>query len=142
MFKSDNAITSVCAVLLYRRTKMFFAFYVFYFILIDEIKYFVTCNLQVGIVGRTGAGKSSLTLALFRLIEATTGTISIDGVDISSLGLCDLRSRITILPQVISMFYAAFASFLLWSKSFRSCHFLLEFLARTFEVFWLFRVQL
>ena len=55
---------------------------------------------QVGIVGRTGAGKSSLTLALFRIIEAVGGEIVIDGQGIHELGLHDLRSKITILPQV------------------------------------------
>ncbi|XP_033169144.1 multidrug resistance-associated protein 1 isoform X8 [Drosophila mauritiana] len=54
---------------------------------------------KVGIVGRTGAGKSSLTLALFRIIEAAGGRISIDGVDIASMGLHMLRSRLTIIPQ-------------------------------------------
>ncbi|KAM9392165.1 multidrug resistance-associated protein 1 isoform 2-T2 [Pholidichthys leucotaenia] len=54
---------------------------------------------KVGIVGRTGAGKSSLTLGLFRIIEAAEGHISIDGVDIAKLGLHELRSRITIIPQ-------------------------------------------
>ncbi|XP_061080827.1 multidrug resistance-associated protein 1 isoform X2 [Conger conger] len=54
---------------------------------------------KVGIVGRTGAGKSSLTLGLFRIIEASEGQISIDGVNISELGLHELRSHITIIPQ-------------------------------------------
>ena len=51
-------------------------------------------------MGRTGAGKSSMTLSLFRIIEATGGQIIIDGVPIESIGLHDLRQKLTIIPQV------------------------------------------
>ncbi|XP_034960244.2 ATP-binding cassette sub-family C member 3 [Zootoca vivipara] len=54
---------------------------------------------KVGIVGRTGAGKSSMTLCLFRILEAVEGEIKIDGLRISELGLHDLRSKLTIIPQ-------------------------------------------
>ncbi|KAK6538574.1 hypothetical protein TWF694_010153 [Orbilia ellipsospora] len=54
---------------------------------------------RVGVVGRTGAGKSSLTLALFRFLKAREGSIVIDGLDISKITLKDLRSRLAIIPQ-------------------------------------------
>ncbi|XP_046783234.1 multidrug resistance-associated protein 1 isoform X1 [Gallus gallus] len=54
---------------------------------------------KVGIVGRTGAGKSSLTLGLFRINEAAEGEIIIDGINIAKIGLHDLRFKITIIPQ-------------------------------------------
>jgi len=63
----------------------------------------ISCEVKggekVGIVGRTGAGKSSLTLGLFRIIEAASGKIVIDGINIADLALHSLRSRITIIPQ-------------------------------------------
>ncbi|KAF7360576.1 Multidrug resistance-associated ABC transporter protein [Mycena venus] len=54
---------------------------------------------KVGILGRTGSGKSTLALSFFRFVEPTEGKIVVDGLDISQVGLTDLRSRLTIIPQ-------------------------------------------
>ena len=66
---------------------------------LKKLSFSVKDNERIGVVGRTGAGKSSLTLALFRFLEARSGKITIDGLDISKMDLHTLRSRLAIIPQ-------------------------------------------
>jgi len=66
---------------------------------LDKITLHIRPGEKVGVVGRTGAGKSSMMLAICRLVEGAGGTITIDGVDTGKIGLHDLRSKLAIIPQ-------------------------------------------
>lgn len=66
---------------------------------LQDVNFTIAPNTRVGVVGRTGAGKSSLVLALFRFLEASEGKIIVDDVDISQVQLEQLRSRLAIIPQ-------------------------------------------
>ncbi|EMR62218.1 putative metal resistance protein ycf1 protein [Eutypa lata UCREL1] len=73
-------------------------------LVLKNINIDIKSHEKIGVVGRTGAGKSSLTLSLFRLIEPVTGNISIDNLNTSSIGLLDLRRRLAIIPQDAALF--------------------------------------
>ena len=62
---------------------------------------------KVGVAGRTGSGKSSLAVALFRVCELAGGAIAIDGVDVSLVGLGELRARLGLIPQDATLFAAS-----------------------------------
>uniref|UniRef100_A0A803TXB3 ABC-type glutathione-S-conjugate transporter n=1 Tax=Anolis carolinensis TaxID=28377 RepID=A0A803TXB3_ANOCA len=68
-------------------------------LVLDGINCYIKSSEKIGVVGRTGAGKSSLTNCLFRILEAAGGKILIDGLDIATIGLHDLRQKLTIIPQ-------------------------------------------
>ena len=67
---------------------------------LNSIDLTIKPNEKIGIVGRTGAGKSTMSCALFRLLDLAEGDIFIDGVNIKDIGLHDLRHKLTIIPQV------------------------------------------
>ncbi|KAJ3024988.1 UNVERIFIED_CONTAM: hypothetical protein HDU68_007583 [Siphonaria sp. JEL0065] len=66
---------------------------------LHNVSFTTRASEKIGVVGRTGAGKSTLTLAFFRILNQFEGQIVIDGIDISKIGLRDLRNRLTIIPQ-------------------------------------------
>ena len=66
---------------------------------LDGVSFAIAGGLKIGVVGRTGAGKSSLMSLLFRLVDADSGSILVDGQDITELGLMKLRESISIIPQ-------------------------------------------
>uniref|UniRef100_A0A8B9QF98 MRP1 protein n=1 Tax=Apteryx owenii TaxID=8824 RepID=A0A8B9QF98_APTOW len=66
---------------------------------LNNVSFQTRSKEKVGIVGRTGAGKSTLTNCLFRVLEGSGGKIIIDGIDISTIGLHDLRGNLNIIPQ-------------------------------------------
>jgi ABC-type bacteriocin/lantibiotic exporter with double-glycine peptidase domain len=67
---------------------------------LKSVSFTVPGGTKLGVVGRTGAGKSSIAAALFRLVEIDEGAIRIDGIDVSTVGLHTLRRRMAIVPQV------------------------------------------
>jgi ATP-binding cassette, subfamily C (CFTR/MRP), member 4 len=71
---------------------------------LNQISFHIPGGSRVGIVGRTGSGKSTVVQTLFRLLEAEEGTLSIDGVDVSKLGLHALRDKISVIPQMPTLF--------------------------------------
>ena len=73
-------------------------------LVLKNVSFKIEASQKIGVVGRTGAGKSTLCLALCRIVEAASGQIFIDGVDISKISLQNLREKIAIIPQDPTLF--------------------------------------
>mmetsp|Transcript_20598 Transcript_20598/g.27816 ORF Transcript_20598/g.27816 Transcript_20598/m.27816 type:complete len:96 (+) Transcript_20598:445-732(+) len=73
-------------------------------LVLRRLTFEVPAGLKIGVVGRTGAGKSSMLVAISRIAELQSGKIVVDGVDIASLELSELRSRITVIEQDPTLF--------------------------------------
>ena len=72
-------------------------------LVLDHLTFAIHSGEKVGIVGRTGAGKSSLVHTLFRMAESATGTIHIDNVNIRHITLHALRNKIAIIPVILTL---------------------------------------
>ncbi|KAF1315490.1 Canalicular multispecific organic anion transporter 2, partial [Globisporangium splendens] len=81
-------------------------------LVLKDLSFTVDGGEKIGIVGRTGAGKSSLTMALFRINEIASGSISIDGVNVCKIGLKALREKLSIIPQNPVLFKGSLRSYL------------------------------
>ncbi|KAJ7069893.1 hypothetical protein C8F01DRAFT_1114453 [Mycena amicta] len=71
---------------------------------LHDVSFTLKAGERVGLIGRTGSGKSTLSMALLRFVDPVSGRIVIDGIDISTIGVNDLRSRITFIPQDATLF--------------------------------------
>jgi ABC-type multidrug transport system fused ATPase/permease subunit len=73
-------------------------------IVLKKLTFKVEPKMKIGVVGRTGAGKSTVCLSLSRIVETVEGSILIDGIDIKDVDLLYLRSKVTVIPQDPTLF--------------------------------------
>ncbi|KAF9526193.1 multidrug resistance-associated ABC transporter [Crepidotus variabilis] len=71
---------------------------------LHDVSFSLKAGERVGLLGRTGSGKSTLAMSILRFVDPTNGKIIIDGIDISTIGIHDLRSRLTFIPQDATLF--------------------------------------
>ncbi|KAJ7619721.1 P-loop containing nucleoside triphosphate hydrolase protein [Roridomyces roridus] len=71
---------------------------------LQDVSFELKPGERIGLVGRTGSGKSTLAMSLLRFVDPSSGRILIDGIDISEIGVHDLRSRVTFIPQDATLF--------------------------------------